>query len=80
MALSPHRDAFTSICKIGVIASRPYEGGLDQNPPQVDLFWGDSDDAAFDPSEKYIMIEARQGYFEASRHMLVALQKLMTEK
>lgn len=26
------------------------------------------------------MVEARQGYFEASRHMLVAMQKLMTEK
>jgi hypothetical protein len=26
------------------------------------------------------MIEARSGYFEASRHMLEALQKLMTEK
>jgi len=26
------------------------------------------------------MIEAREGYFEASRHMLVAMQKLMTEK
>lgn len=29
--------------------------------------------------QAYIMIEARSGYFEASRHMLVALQKLMTE-
>lgn len=80
MALSPQRDAFASICKVGVIASRPYEGGLDRNPPQVDLFWGDSEDAAFDPAEKYVMVEARQGYFEASRHMLVALQKLMSEK
>jgi hypothetical protein len=26
------------------------------------------------------MVEAREGYFEASRHMLVAMQKLMTEK
>ncbi len=29
---------------------------------------------------EYVMIEARQGYFEASRHVLVALQKLMTER
>jgi hypothetical protein len=26
------------------------------------------------------MIEARTGYFEASRHMLVAIQKLMNER
>ena len=79
VALSPHSDAFASICKICIVADRPIEG-LEQNPPQIDLFWGDIDDAAFDPLDKYIMVEARSGYFEASRHMLVALQKLMTEK
>ena len=34
----------------------------------------------FDPVEKYIMVESRLGYFEANRHMLVAIQKLMTER
>ncbi len=29
---------------------------------------------------EYVLIEARQGYFEASRHMLVSMQKLMTER
>lgn len=80
VALSPVRDGFTKTCKVAVVAARPIEGGLDQNPPQIDLFWGDLDDIVFDPVEKYIMIEARSGYFEASRHMLVALQKLMTER
>lgn len=28
----------------------------------------------------YVMIEARSSYFEASRHMLEAMQKLLTEK
>jgi helicase required for RNAi-mediated heterochromatin assembly 1 len=54
--------------------------GLEQNPPQIDLFWGDTRDAEFDPCQEYIMIESRSGYFEASRHMLVAMQKLMTER
>jgi len=51
VALSPEGDNFRKICKIAVIAARPIIGGLDQNPPTVDLFWGDSDEAVFDPAE-----------------------------
>ncbi|KAJ5035137.1 uncharacterized protein L3040_008396 [Drepanopeziza brunnea f. sp. 'multigermtubi'] len=80
VALSTQEDGFRSICKIATVAARPIEGGLDQNPPTVDLFWGEINDMFVDPVEKYIMVEARRGYFEASRHMLVAMQKLMTER
>jgi helicase required for RNAi-mediated heterochromatin assembly 1 len=79
VALTTPRDNFNTICKVAVVAGRPL-AGLIQNPPQVDLFWGDSKDATFDSTEEYIMIEAKEGYFEANRHMLVALQKLMCEK
>ncbi|KAG0650451.1 Helicase required for RNAi-mediated heterochromatin assembly 1, partial [Hyphodiscus hymeniophilus] len=80
VALSPMDNSFRSVCKVAIVAARPFEGGLDQNPPQIDLFWGDICDTVFDPAESYVMVEARTGYFEASRHMLVALQKLRTEK
>ncbi|KAH7311881.1 P-loop containing nucleoside triphosphate hydrolase protein [Rhexocercosporidium sp. MPI-PUGE-AT-0058] len=30
--------------------------------------------------QEYVMVESRQGYFEASRHTMVAMQKLMTER
>jgi helicase required for RNAi-mediated heterochromatin assembly 1 len=95
VALTPATDMFRSICKIAVVAARPLEGGLDQDPPQIDLFWGDRDEAVFDPVEsmsagvfmhqlltktEYVMVEARSGYFESARHMLVAMQKLMTER
>lgn len=53
--------------------------GVIKNPSEVDLFWGDPNEATFDSTEQYVMIEARDGYFEANRHMLVALQKLMFE-
>ena len=29
-----------SICKIATIAARLIRGGVDQNPPTVDLYWG----------------------------------------
>lgn len=80
VALSPCRDNFHLECHIAVVAARPFLDGLDQNPPTVDLLWGDFELVNLDPSEKYYMLEARDGYFEASRHMLVAIQKLMTEK
>ncbi|RFU29613.1 hypothetical protein B7463_g6744, partial [Scytalidium lignicola] len=80
VALSPSRDMFRTICKIAVVAARPISGGLDQNPPQIDLFWGDDNDADIDPNESYMMVESKMAYFEAYRHVLVAMQKLMTEK
>lgn len=48
VALTTRRDMFSSILKVAVVAARPIEGGLDQNPPSVDLFWADSDEAEID--------------------------------
>jgi helicase required for RNAi-mediated heterochromatin assembly 1 len=79
VALSPRSDLFRTICKVAVVGARPIHG-LEQNPPQIDLFWGDYQDAEFDPMEEYVMLESRSGYFEAYRHMLVAMQKLTTER
>lgn len=79
VALTPRSNMFQSICRIAVVAARPISG-VQQNPPQIDLFWGDENEAQFDPTEEYIMVESRLGYFEAYRHLLVAMQKLMTER
>lgn len=51
VALSPENDVFGTNCKIAIVAARPIIGGLDQNPPTVDLFWSTIDDVVFDPSE-----------------------------
>jgi helicase required for RNAi-mediated heterochromatin assembly 1 len=48
VALTTSRDMFSSILKIAVVAARPIEGGLDQNPPSVDLFWADPNEAEID--------------------------------
>ena len=52
MALTPSSDMFRTNCKIAIVAARPIQGGLDQNPPTVDMFWGDSDDAIIDPVDR----------------------------
>ncbi|RKF56509.1 Helicase required for RNAi-mediated heterochromatin assembly 1 [Golovinomyces cichoracearum] len=80
VALSSSQKLFNGDCRVAVVAGRPIEGGLDQNPPTIDLFLGDGDQVWLDPHEKYVMIEAREGYFEASRYMLIAMQKLMIER
>ena len=79
VAITPKKDCFRTVCKVAVVAARPVTG-LQQNPPQIDLFWASPEDAEFDPLEPFIMVEARTGYFEFNRHMLVAMQKLMTER
>ncbi|KAI9731863.1 MAG: hypothetical protein M1818_007728 [Claussenomyces sp. TS43310] len=78
VALTPRLDRFSTVCRVAVVAARPL-AGLESNPPQIDLFWADSSIAEIDPTEAWTMIEARSGYFEANRHMLVAMQKLMSE-
>ncbi|KAF7955588.1 hypothetical protein EAE96_004514 [Botrytis aclada] len=79
LCLSPTSDKFRSICKVGTVAARPIECGLDCDPPRVDIFFGDDRDIILNPTESYIMIQSRVGFFEAYRHVLVALQKLVTE-
>ncbi|PVH72387.1 hypothetical protein DL98DRAFT_553156 [Cadophora sp. DSE1049] len=80
VALTPERDMFKTICKVATVAARVIKGGLDRDPPNIDLFWGDPNDIVIDPVEKYVMVESRQGFFESSRHTMVAIQKLMTEE
>jgi helicase required for RNAi-mediated heterochromatin assembly 1 len=88
-------DMFKTECKIATVVGRGLLL-LHQNPPAIELFWGNDEDVVIDPVQseyhssfglrqsnslpEYVMIEAREGYFEASRHVLVAMQKLMTEK
>ncbi|KAI9648909.1 hypothetical protein NHQ30_001475 [Ciborinia camelliae] len=80
VCLSPSNDRFRSVCKVATVAARPLEGGLDLDPPQIDIFFGDDEDIILNPAESYVMIQSRLGFFEAYRHVLVALQKLTTEE
>ncbi|KAL4954088.1 P-loop containing nucleoside triphosphate hydrolase protein [Aspergillus filifer] len=79
VALSPADDAFKSKCVIAVIAARPLDG-VKLCPPEVDIFFANPADADFDPQLEWIMVEAKQGYYEALRHTMTALQKLDQEK
>ena len=78
VALSPTRDSFKSICRVAVIAARP-KAGLEQNPPEIDIFFGAPDEVEFDPQEEWIMVESRNGFYEAYRHTLRGLQMLSKE-
>jgi helicase required for RNAi-mediated heterochromatin assembly 1 len=78
VALSPIEDAFKSICILAVVAARPISA-LDQNPPEIDLFFASPEEQEVDPTQKWIMVENRGSFFEAGRHTLLALQQLMRE-
>ncbi|KAK0628320.1 P-loop containing nucleoside triphosphate hydrolase protein [Bombardia bombarda] len=74
VAISTREDNFKTICKVATIAQRPFRGGLDQDPPLVDIMWANPEDAVFDPDLELVMIESRNGYYESTRHALIGLQ------
>jgi helicase required for RNAi-mediated heterochromatin assembly 1 len=78
VALSPTDDAFQTKCILATVAARPLSA-LEQNPPEIDLFFARPEDQEVDPMQKWIMVECRTSFFEASRHTLLALQHLMRE-
>lgn len=78
VALSPVDDAFKTTCVLATVAARPLSA-LDQNPPEIDLFFARPEEQEIDPMKKWIMIECRASFFEASRHTLMALQHMMRE-
>ncbi|WEW55997.1 DEAD-like helicase superfamily protein [Emydomyces testavorans] len=78
VALTPANDGFKNRCIVAVVAARPLEG-LKSQPCEVDLFFANPDDAEFDYQQEWLMVESRNGYFEALRHTLTALQKMRTE-
>ncbi|KAL4904489.1 hypothetical protein BDW74DRAFT_168154 [Aspergillus multicolor] len=78
VALSPADNAFQTQCVIAVIAARPLDG-VKLLPPEVDVFFANPLDADFDPQLEWVMVEAKQGYYEASRHVMTALQKMSSE-
>lgn len=79
MALSPSNDMFKSVCRVAVVAARPL-AALQQNPPEIDLFFGEPSEFEIDPQQEWVMVESRNGFFEGHRHTLRGLQMLAKEK
>jgi helicase required for RNAi-mediated heterochromatin assembly 1 len=69
---------FQSKAIVATVAARPLEG-LQQNPPEIDLFIARAEEIEIDPAQEFVMVEERTGFFEADRHTLLALQKMMRE-
>ncbi|KIX09505.1 uncharacterized protein Z518_00585 [Rhinocladiella mackenziei CBS 650.93] len=63
---------------VAVVGARPLAGVLCQ-PPEIDIYFNSPENIQIDPQEEWLMIEAKQGYFEAYRHTLRSLQKLSQE-
>lgn len=76
LALTPAKDCFQTVCRLAVVAARPL-AGLQERPPTIDVFF--VDETEIDPQQEWIMVEARQGFYEGHRHVLAGLQKLTSE-
>ncbi|KAL8795459.1 MAG: hypothetical protein Q9195_002048 [Heterodermia aff. obscurata] len=78
VALTLPDDGFKTVCLVGVVAGRPL-AGLQQNPPEIDIFFAAPDEIEIDPHQEWLMVESRNGFFESQRHTLLGLQKLAKE-
>ncbi|KAF2179341.1 P-loop containing nucleoside triphosphate hydrolase protein [Zopfia rhizophila CBS 207.26] len=78
VALSPADDYFQTTCILATVAARTLVA-LEQNPPEIDLFFTIPEELEIDSMKKWVMVESRSSYFEASRHTLLALQHMMRE-
>ncbi|OKL64232.1 hypothetical protein UA08_00707 [Talaromyces atroroseus] len=79
VALSPANDCFKTQCLVAVVAARPMDQ-IKERPSKVDLFFADDKEASFDPQQEWIMVQARSGYLESTRHTMKALQVMKNEK
>ena len=77
VALSPFSDAFQTTCILATVLARPLSA-LQQKPPEIDLLFPHYHQE-IDPMQKWIMVECRASFFEASRYTLMALQHMMRE-
>jgi helicase required for RNAi-mediated heterochromatin assembly 1 len=78
VALTPARDRFRTTCMPAIVLERAVNGGLDRNPPEIQLQWTQLNKALFDPNEELLMVEARSSLYESVRHCLVGLQHAAT--
>ena len=79
VALTPAASAFQKRCIVATVAARSQKG-MASIPPHVDLFMADPLDLEVDPQVEWLMVEARDGYFESCRHTLTGLQRMVDEK
>ena len=78
VVLTPSDDMFQKKSVVATIAARPVSA-LQQNPPELDLFIARTAELEIDPAVEWVMVEARSSFYEAERHTMLALQKMMSE-
>lgn len=77
VVLTPRKEPFQNTAIVATVAARRLEK-LEQNPPEIALFIR-PEEQEIDPAESYLMVEDRGGLYEASRHTLLALQRMQKE-
>lgn len=78
VVLTPASNVFKDKAIVATVASRSLTL-VNQDPPEIELFIARAAEFELDPTIKFVMVEERQGYFEAEKHTLLALQKMATE-
>jgi helicase required for RNAi-mediated heterochromatin assembly 1 len=72
------RDNFHTSCIVATVAAHDIVK-LNENPPKIDLYISDFEDIEIDPTVTFIMVENRNTFFEAQKHTMLALQRMVEE-
>ena len=78
VVLTPAKDMFKSKAIVATVVARPL-AALQQNPPEIELFIARAEELEIDPEQEFVMVEDRGGLYEADRHTLLALQRMIRE-
>lgn len=78
LAMTPTKDKFTTKCVVAIVAARP-KAGIECNPPEIDIYFSCSEELEIDPHVEWLMVEAKKGFYESTRHTMRALQKMSGE-
>lgn len=78
VVLTPAKDMFQKHAIVATVAARPLDL-LDQNPPEIDLYIARPEEMEVDPAVEWVMVEDRSSFYEADKHTLKALQRMMRD-
>lgn len=67
-------------CKVATVAARPIILLEQATGPEVDLFFANPADIEIDCRKEWLIVEDRSSFYEAGKHTMVALQRMMDER
>lgn len=67
-------------CKVATVAARPMTLLEQPTGPEIDLWFANPEDIEIDCRREWLIVEDRSSFYEAEKHTMKALQRMMDER